>query len=264
MNGFITKNVCKDLHIVNGKKLVYDSIRMDPEWQDWLADRIYRAAPGDVITLPVPPICVNISIPLDDSMPEEAREAITKASLSATSNSVVIPITPLVEEWPTEKDGKPRHRTPVYGGTSFGPSRVQVRNSFPLQPALAITVHKAQGDTLDKAIIAMSRSPNAKCNFTYEQVHVAFSRVRDSQNLHLLLAGRNESKQWESLTYVSTLQQDPTVAWYFMGFWERIRPGQGNPNINWKNNKWSAARANHNYALYLDGVDPWAVPDIDL
>ena len=108
----------------------------------------------------------------------------------------------------------------------------------------------------------MSQSSTPKCNFSYEQVHVAFSRVREGRNLRLLLAGSNEAEQWTSITYVSTLQQDPTIAWYFMGFRELIRPGRGNPNVNWKNNQWSSNRANQNYLFYLRGGDPWSLPDV--
>jgi hypothetical protein len=239
------------------KIFVYDSIRMNPEWQDWLDDQIQTARPGEVITLPEHPVLVNIRLELDETMTEEAKEALRTASITSIAETVVIPITPLVEEWPTEKDGKPRQQTPVYGGPGYEPSRVQLQQTFPLQPALAITVHKAQGDTLEKAIIAMSHSPIPRCNFTYEQVHVAFSRVKDSNNLRLLLSGNDESEKWSSITYISTLQQDPTIAWYFMGFREHLRPGSGNPNRNWKTNEWCANRANSNYQLYLRGIDPW-------
>ncbi len=262
MNGFISKNVSKQLHVVNGKKIQYDSIRMDEEWQQWLQDRIVRARPGDIITLPEHPVAVNVSMELDSTMTAQARQALTDGSIATSKGRVTIPITPLLEEWPPEKDGKAQKRVPVYGGKSFGPSRVQIRNRFPLQSALATTVHKAQGDTLDKAIIAMSHNPVRICNFTYEQVHVAFSRVKDSSGLRLLLTGNSVAEKWQSITYISTLRQDPTVAWYFMGFRERLRPNQGNPNTNWTTNEWSAARANQNYMMHLRGFNPWGETDL--
>lgn len=50
---------------------------------------------------------------------------------------------------------------------------------FPLQPGYAMTVHKAQGKTLSKAVINI---PNA---FAHGQAYVALSRVRKSSDLHV-------------------------------------------------------------------------------
>ncbi len=236
---------------------------MNDEWQDWLDDKIKKAVPGDIITLPEHPVSINVTLELDDTMTSEVKEVLDSISLEATATSVVIPITPLKEEWPPDdkKKKKKRKRIPVYGGDLFGPSRVQARNRFPLQPALAVTVHKAQGDTLDRAIICMSHSPITICNFTYEQVHVAFSRVKNSNGLRLLLTGNTDADKWESIAFISNLRQDPTVAWYFMGFRERLRPGEGNPNTNWQTNAWNAKRANENYLLYLRGINPWTLDE---
>lgn len=258
-DGFVTNNISKALHIVNGKKVRYHSLRMDPEWQEWLDKKIREARPGTLITLPQEPVAVNVEIDTDPSMSPEAIQILQDVSIAGDvrEGSVVIPITSQYrEEWPSDNDKKPK-RMPVYGGDGFDESRIQLRKKFALQPALAITVHKAQGDTLKKAIVAMSQSPIHKCNFTYEQVHVAFSRVTESKNLRLLLTGLEPSQKWESITFISNLSQDPTIRWYFMGFRKRLRPGQGNPNLNWTTNEWSACRANQNFLLYLRGFDPF-------
>lgn len=50
---------------------------------------------------------------------------------------------------------------------------------FPLQPGYAMTVHKAQGKTLSKAVINMPAA------FAHGQAYVALSRVRKSSDLHV-------------------------------------------------------------------------------
>lgn len=51
---------------------------------------------------------------------------------------------------------------------------------FPLQPGYALTIHKAQGKTLDKVIINMSTGA-----FAHGQLYVALSRTRRLADIHL-------------------------------------------------------------------------------
>lgn len=51
---------------------------------------------------------------------------------------------------------------------------------FPLQPGYALTIHKAQGKTLDKVIIDMSRGA-----FAHGQMYVALSRTRRLSDIHM-------------------------------------------------------------------------------
>ena len=58
------------------------------------------------------------------------------------------------------------------------PSHVVIQQLFPLQPAFAITVDKAQGQTLDRVIVALSKRQLSITNFQYACLYVALSRVR--------------------------------------------------------------------------------------
>ena len=51
---------------------------------------------------------------------------------------------------------------------------------FPLQLGYALTIHKAQGKTLDKVIIDMNRGA-----FAHGQLYVALSRTRQKKDIHL-------------------------------------------------------------------------------
>lgn len=52
---------------------------------------------------------------------------------------------------------------------------------FPLQLGYALTIHKAQGKTLDKVIIDMNRGA-----FAHGQLYVALSRTRRKEDMHIL------------------------------------------------------------------------------
>jgi len=157
----------------------------------------------------------------------------TTGSITPISNPI-IPITEQQCTWDS-------NQTPVYGGTHFPSSKITLRHYFPLEPALAITVHKAQGRMLKRVIIALSYCDAKGCNFSYRQVHVALSRVRNSDHIRLLLTGESEAMQWMSLLYIDNLRPDPSIRFYFAGFRDC---SIDNPNLNWLSNEWNARRAN--------------------
>ena len=259
--GVITKNIKKQLNLVNGLKVRYHSLVMPDDHKDWLTQAINNHNdPNEPITLPVPPLAVNVEIALDPkTMSPSVMDTLAAASVTgtATDGRVVIPIGVHRDDWQRDDKGKFINHVAVPGGDHYGPCKVQIRQMFPVQTLLATTVHKAQGDTLDCAIIAMSETTIPKWNFDFQQVHVAFSRVKEGKDLRLLLHGRTEHEKWKSITYVSKLQQDPSIMWYFMGFRQRLRPGQGDPNVGWETNEWSPHRANSTYWEYLQGRDPY-------
>ena len=82
----------------------------------------------------------------------------------------------------------------------------------PLQPAFAITLDKAQGQTLDRVIVALSKHQLSITNFQYACLYVALSRVRKRQHLQILLIdGENADLEWQSLLYINNLHRDPSI-----------------------------------------------------
>ncbi|CAO3648504.1 unnamed protein product [Mucor hiemalis] len=64
------------------------------------------------------------------------------------------------------------------------------RRQFPVQPAFAMTINKAQGQTLTSAAIALTKPV-----FTHGQLYVALSRVRDPSNLKVFLQNNSTPNQ---------------------------------------------------------------------
>ena len=86
-----------------------------------------------------------------------------------------------------------------------------------------MTVNKAQGQTLDRMIVAISHRPG-NINFSYEAINVALTRVRDSKNMRLFLTGENETKRQHSLEYLLSLFPDETVDIFFKSFRPSEKP----------------------------------------
>ena len=135
---------------MNGQKIVYHSLKMSPEWQEFLDGQLRRCQPGEINTLAQqPPVAVNVELVLEESLSELAKAHLRSASLTDARDSataVVIPIIQNKEEW-LEKN---KH-TPVYHGEGFSCSRVALRQRFPLMTAFAITVHKAENATMERS-----------------------------------------------------------------------------------------------------------------
>ena len=74
---------------------------------------------------------------------------------------------------------------PVNGKTSFQASQTQ----FPLVLALAITIHKCQGLTLPEIVVDMTP---LKGHYSVGQAYIAFSRLTQLDNLHIINYTRKE------------------------------------------------------------------------
>ena len=236
---YIIANLFKSLHIVNGTKCTLHSIKFDPDVEAEIDACLLHGTPGEVITASAPPISINVELHLHSSTPQHVVTALQSFSIGEADDEIIIPI--LSAPFPKD-DNRP---TPVCGGEGFLPSKVTLEPRFPLTLAFAITVHKSQGMTMEKVIIALSKQPLAAASFSYEQLHVAFSRVVHSNDIRLLLAGKTEAEKWASLSHLSTLKQDPAIKFFLGGF--RKFQELDDPNSDWTNDSWSPERANENF-----------------
>ena len=127
--------------------------------------------------------------------------------------------------------------TCIPGGTFCGPSKIRIKNHFPIEPAFAMTVDKAQGRTMSKVILALSSQSFAPCQMDCASIYVALSRVKHRNDIRLLLSGKNVAEQRDSLRYISALRRNPSIAAFFAGF------GEGRANLGWTRRKWNSILA---------------------
>lgn len=245
---FLTQNIQKHLKLTNATAATFHSIVVDDREKRAISRKVSEASPGDVITLSYPPVAVNVEIQMSHEVAsKQVRESLKNFSLTKkplytkpkkNHTTYVIPLW----KYSCKQDSSD---TTVRGGEGFSASKVRLRRHFPIEPAFAITVHKSEGRTMERVIIALSSSSAQGCDFSFAQVHVAFSRVRRGEHIRLLLTGANETEQWGSLLYLGKLAPKKSVTYYFDGF--RDAMSLDDPNTNWTTNEWSRERANANY-----------------
>ena len=99
-----------------------------------------------------------------------------------------------------------------------------------------MTIHKAEGQTMPNAILALSKPPVH--SLTYCHLYVAFSCVHGCDNIHLLLNGEQAVHKWESLAHIDCLRADKHLNAFFAGYHNQL--SQQN---QWKQNQWDAQQA---------------------
>jgi len=147
--GFFTDNVNKSMHLANGTSFKYHSITPSSTEQEQFLKTSTESLPyGEVISLSEPPSSVNVKLVDHEDMindrphltQQEKNLLIEKySSVSIVPGEIVVPVIA------KRKKKDPYERTIVQGGRGYRPSRVELKNQFPIEPGFAATVHKAQG-----------------------------------------------------------------------------------------------------------------------
>ncbi len=106
--------------------------------------------------------------------------------------------------------------TAVHGGLPFLPSKVKFELRFEIEASFAMTIHKAKGQTMPNAILALSKPPAH--SLTYCHIYVVFSRVPGCENIRLLLNRDNQTQKWDSLDYIDCLKPDKNLNAFFAGY----------------------------------------------
>lgn len=246
--GFINHTVQRDLLLVNALRVRYHAIQFDRENQALLQHLIDTNPVGEIIDMPVAPSAIIVEVFLPDEASDEVLDELHEISLERPlpgeerSNRILLPILPIACSWDN-------HPTVIRGDECYLPSRAIFRNLFPLELAFSITVHKSQGRTMDRVIIALSDCGVGACRFSFSQLLVALSRVQHGDHIRLLLTGDTEEEKWRSILFVNRLQRDPSIAFFFAGFREAT---QQDINRGWMENSWCAERANKVFKAMLD------------
>ena len=216
--GFVNYNLNTKIGIANGTGIRYHSISFeDPTKNEALLNQIENTPEGGTITLEDPPDYINVEMypDLDEDSDEDSqkkkrlRKEWTYGSLDNTGHKVIIPISTKGAFIKTKKE--------VVGGSTgagYRPSNAVLQDHFPLELAFAMTVHKAQGRTIKKLILAISQHPLAQLQMKWESVYTALTRVRKGEDIRLLIT----KKQWDKLDYLSDLSKNAIIRQFFTGY----------------------------------------------
>lgn len=202
-DAYLVKNYAKKKGLINARKLVCVGLVPHDDDKERLERETREQPAGSVISLEHAPQYVTMEV--DGADPKEWRD------LTLVKGKAVIPLRPTKpDDW---------DKVTVYSGLFYSASRVFVRREFVFDLGFAATVHKAEGQTMDKLIIAGSKRFEDKREMTYASLYVALSRVRCRDDVRLLVHRKKGGKlDWDSLLYVDELRPDPSIEAYFEGF----------------------------------------------
>ena len=233
-DAFLTYNVNNDLGLANGSPVSMYSITFSSEDQLLsVQSQIDSLPPGSEIILDSPPCSINVKVPetFDSktrvSLKRKAQFAILKKH-SLCPDAIVIPI----KANPTYNK---LHFFAIRGPTTL--SRVQTRPTFPIDLAFAMTVHKAQGRTISRVVLALSEHNVDICKMTYPSIFVAMTRIKHRDYLRILYHDRGARPGLKGLQYITALKPNRNVLHYYAGFtdsngvWDPLKALQARDDI---------------------------------
>lgn len=211
-DGYVLDNINKERKLVNGSEFQYHSIVFKTIEEGLRVEALTSNMKiGSMITLREAPAAIVIKL-------KNANKRIhwygstLEPEKKRNNEDVLVPI---VEG---RLDSK-YEEVPVRGSDKYGVSIVFIKSRFPLEPGFAFTIHKAQGKTLRRIIVALSYRCESITNLTYAHLYVALSRVKDSNDIRLLVNfNSNGRPDMESLTYIYSLKPDKSIGVFFAGF----------------------------------------------
>jgi hypothetical protein len=87
-----------------------------------------------------------------------------------------------------------------------------------------MTVHKAQGRTINKVVLDLNYKPNYNKRLKFDGIFVALSRVRCRSNIRLIKHANTSLE--EAYGYISRLRPAPNVMAFYRGFTGNPEKGQ--------------------------------------
>jgi len=238
---YVTVNINVARGIANGTEVREDSLSFQSRREEQYLSQMIRETPvGNVIDLLNPPTAVNVELypdfewDSDDAKQQNAKNRDEWTLTSVESDGrIVIPIVP-----DSRVDFKKESiRARIGDGIRFRASTMYMADYFPLELGFSFTVPKAQGRTIRKEIVSLSKHPDAKLRFSWEKVYVVLSRIRNHDDMRLLLNMRDRT----TLSYISNLEKDKYTSLYFQGF-----PQEEVCEIRYWNEKLAAIKARFN------------------
>jgi len=225
---FLLGNLNTYLELANGTSIILHSLTFANQCDEYFTkQQAQLQPPGFIITLQNPPFSVNVIIvqpsPQElNKMSDRSKDIFTHRmqtlrtlSLypSDSSQPIIIPITT------TSKTGGKTY-TIRSKPNSCATSRIFIKQLFNYEFAFAMTIHKAQGRTLQQVILALSCHPNKILHMTFASIYIAFSRVKDPNDIRLLFSFLQPGgyPNYNELQYIMQLKPNKYTQAYYAGF----------------------------------------------
>jgi hypothetical protein len=220
----LSHNINGDLALVNGAPITLHSLTWDDEKEFIRIQELTKedsALPfGSEIEI-AQPLAINVAVDKSlDGKPVSRRRQLQLNQLqqfSIVEDKIVLPITTAIAPSSGNKNKKFTYKT----GNLISPiATAEVSQPFPFDLAFAITVHKAQGRTMDRVVVDLSSHPTYITQMNFAAVFVAMSRVRNRNHLRLLPHPGNRNQHYQHLPLLKISQ---AVMAFYHGF-------SGNPS----------------------------------
>lgn len=219
---FLTKNINPALGLANGTPVECHSLVLDRNIHNLedIEAQIETLPAGSEIILNAPPIAVNMKVltGLDGKKPSRAK----KSQLEALKQHSIVPkeeeniVIPFSEKSDKTKTLKMKNGSPLLGHLSA----TDVTPILAYDLAFAMTVHKAQGRTIKRVVIALTSRPIHRNQLQYASIFVGMTRVTESNNIRLLEHGHGSrfGRRKDALSYLSGLLPHKNINIYNAGF----------------------------------------------
>ena len=225
-DAFVNSNINTNLGLANGTPVKLHSLTLESEDElEAVHSQMRSSPPGSTITLKHPPVSVNVSIPETfDGKPtartrkQKAQQRILKKH-SLSHDEIVIPL--------QSNTGRKHKYSAAILQPHSGYGRVWFEEKFPFDLAFAMTVHKAQGRTIPKVVLALTHREVKQMG--YASIYVAMSRVRHSDDLRILQHHTGKNPGDLGLRYIQNLSHNIDILDYYKGFEEPVNGQIWNP-----------------------------------
>ena len=138
--------------------------------------------------------------------------------LSSQKKKIIIPLV-------KSRGNKKPKKYNFYNQSTIQPySEVQIQDPFSFQLGFSMTVHKAQGRTIDKVVLDLHYKTNHFKRLGFDGIFVALSRVRSRSSIRLIRHTHTSFE--EAYGYISRLKPASNVMAFYRGFTGSPEEGQ--------------------------------------
>ena len=235
---YLTNNINGELSIVNGTPVTGHSLTMhDKDTFDTILEQLGNLDYGSEVEIEEP-LAVNFSfdLALDGKKISKKRQCqlnclkkySNKYGLAnkENPNEIILPITSSMSA-----SGRKYTKHPYMKQNLLSPiATVSVKEPFPFDLAFAITVHKAQGRTIKRVVIDLTKHPQQLSCMKYASVFVAMSRVKNSNHIRLLETSKVSARA-PQYNYIDKLKPNKYIPPFLHGYNDHDEHSE--PGVEW-------------------------------